>query len=178
MVKSATQPCTYKAHKPGASSAEASSAARKRKGSSSSSSSAVSESEQTRKALQRARQQEALALRAEGKEYTPTKRQRKRKPKERRKWDERAASKLQACHAAAAPPRRLDATCAHRRGVRQAKRELGKKLRKEKKGAPEVVVVPIFWKGQAGQRGKVLTVCADVQRMLAEACARTLRLSG
>ncbi|EOD08596.1 hypothetical protein EMIHUDRAFT_465529 [Emiliania huxleyi CCMP1516] len=135
-------------------SAEASSAARKRKGSSSSSSSAVSESEQTRKALQRARQQEALALRAEGKEYTPTKRQRKRKPKERRKWDERAASKLQACHAAAAPPRRLDAACAHRRGVRQAKRELGKKLRKEKKGAPEVVVVPIFWKGQAGQRGK------------------------
>jgi len=149
MVKSATQPCTKKSHKPGASrSAEASSAARKRKGSSSSSSSAVSESEQTRKALQRARQQEALALRAEGKEYTPTKRQRKRKPKERRKWDERAASKL------------------------QAKRELGKKLRKEKKGAPEVVVVPIFWKGQAGQRGKVLTVCADVQRMLAEAGKR------
>jgi hypothetical protein len=108
----------------------------------------VSEDEATRarKELQRARQKEALALRAAGKVYVKPKRQ--RKPKERRKFEERSTAKL------------------------IEKRELGKKLRKEKKLAPEVVVIPIFWKGQAGQRGQVLSVCADVQKQLTEAGRR------
>lgn len=104
------------------------------------------EATRARKELQRARQKEALALRAAGQAYTKPKRQ--RKPKERRKFEERSTSKL------------------------IEKRELGKKLRREKKLAPEVVVIPIFWKGQAGQRGQVLSVCADLQKLLAEAGRR------
>jgi len=104
------------------------------------------EATRARKELQRAKQKEALALRAAGQTYTPAKR--RRKPKERRKWEERSNAKL------------------------IEKRELGKKLRKEKKTAPDVVIIPIFWKGQAGQRGKVLSVCSDIQKYLVEAGKR------
>jgi hypothetical protein len=104
------------------------------------------EATRARKEVQRAKQKEALALRAAGQAYAKPKRQ--RKPKERRKFEERSTSKL------------------------IEKRELGKKLRKEKKLAPEVVIVPIFWKGTAGQRGQVLSVCADLQTHLAEAGKR------
>ena len=37
----------------------------------------------------------------------------------------------------------------------------GMKVKQQKLLAPEVVIVPIFWKGEAGQRARVLSACAD-----------------
>jgi len=104
------------------------------------------EATRARKEVQRQKQREALALRAAGGAYKPPKRQ--RKPKERRKFEERSTAKL------------------------IVKRELGKKLRKEKKTAPDVVIVPIFWKGQAGQLGQVISLCTDIERLLTAAGKR------
>ena len=48
----------------------------------------------------------------------------------------------------------------------------GKKLRKEKKTMPNLVIIPIFWKGQAGQLGHVISLCTDIERLLTAAGKR------
>ena len=47
------------------------------------------------------------------------------------------------------------------------KREVQKAVKKERSNAPDIVIVPIFWKGEAKQMAKVLGACADVQKALA-----------
>ena len=49
------------------------------------------------------------------------------------------------------------------------RREQQKKIKLEKAKAPAVVIIPIFWKGEAQQMATVLSVCADVQSSLSEA---------
>ncbi len=113
---------------------------------------AAAEREAARRARQRELQQQALALRAQGAEYVPSKR--KRKTLERRKFEARDSER----HAA------------HNKKRRAAQ----KKAKKEKAAAPPVVIVPIFWKGEAGQRAKVLSVCADVEKLLGESGTSTV----
>ena len=113
---------------------------------------AAAEREAARRARQRELQQQALALRAQGGEYVPSKR--KRKTLERRKFEARDSER----HAA------------HNKKRRAAQ----KKVKKQRAEAPPVVIVPIFWKGEAGQRAKVLSVCADVEKLLGEAGTSTV----
>jgi hypothetical protein len=100
-----------------------------------------------RKEQQRAKQREALELRAKGEEFVST--ARKRKPQERRKELKRIALRK-----------------TEHNSVRRAAQKAAKVA---KATAPEVVVIPIFWKGQAGQMGQVLSVCEDALQALRDA---------
>ncbi|KAL3913156.1 MAG: hypothetical protein SGPRY_008085 [Prymnesium sp.] len=100
--------------------------------------------EAKRREMQREKQAAALAARAAGGEYTPS--ARKRKPLERRRELQRKAARA-----------------ATRNATRRSAQKASKALRKS---APAVVVVPIFWKGQAGQMGSVLSVCTEAEQTL------------
>eukprot|EP00965_Chrysotila_dentata_P090795 2996631-Pleurochrysis_carterae.AAC.2 len=100
--------------------------------------------EAARKEKQRQRQREALEARAAGAEFKKSKRS--RKPLERRKFEARSK-------------------------VSNRERRLKQKAAKQQKAksaqaGPEVVVVPIFWKGVAEQRGRVLSACKDIEQLL------------
>lgn len=105
------------------------------------------EAELKRREMQRAKQAEARAARAQGLAFVPAKK--KRKPLERRRELQRKAQ---------------------RAAVRNAARRSAQKAVKAAKAtAPTVIVVPIYWKGQAGQMGQVLSVCTDAEQILKDA---------
>ena len=103
--------------------------------------------EQKRREMQKAKQAEAIAARARGEEFVST--AKKRKPQERRKEIKRKAQRA-----------------AERNSVRRSAQKAAKVA---KATAPDVIVVPIFWKGQAGQMGAVLSVCSDAEQALRDA---------
>ena len=100
-----------------------------------------------RREMQRVKRQEAIALRAAGEEFVSY--AKKRKPQERRKELARKAERA-----------------TERNSVRRSAQKAAKKA---KETAPEIVVIPIFWKGQAGQMGQVMNVCSDVEQALRDA---------
>lgn len=59
-----------------------------------------------------------------------------------------------------------------------ARRSVQKEVKKQKAAAPDVVIVPIFWKGEAKQMARVLSVCADVEKALADSGRRVLLDAG
>lgn len=107
----------------------------------------VSPEEAARREKQRAAQQAAMAARQQGEAYTASKR--KRAPKDRRKFDERDSQR--------------------KKSDNKQRRERQKETKKQRAQAPDVVVIPIFWKGEAGQRASVLSVCVDVEKLLSDA---------
>jgi len=120
----------------------------------------LSEEEAERRRRQREMREQALAARANGEAFESTRRVTfpKRKPLEARKEEKRIA-------------RRKVENAARRRAVQTA-------VKKERAAAPEVVVVPIFWKGEANQMARVLSACTDAQAALAAAGRRVLLDAG
>lgn len=104
--------------------------------------SALPPDERERRERQRQQLKVALDLRARGEEYINVTKK-KRKPLEARRLEKRLA-------------RRKKENAAQRREVQKA-------VKKERSNAPDLVIVPIFWKGEAKQMAKVLSACADVQ---------------
>jgi len=106
-------------------------------------------------ARQRQLQQQAVTLQEQqGKQYVSRKaiKKKQRKSLERRKFEDRTVVK--------------------KKDIAREKREKQKSLKRQKASAPaapDVVVVPIFWKGEAGQRARVLSACVDAERVCAEA---------
>uniref|UniRef100_A0A7S0LV79 Anticodon-binding domain-containing protein n=1 Tax=Coccolithus braarudii TaxID=221442 RepID=A0A7S0LV79_9EUKA len=107
--------------------------------------------EELRKERQREMQRLAREKRAQGEAYAPKKK--KRKPLERRKFDARSVD--------------------GKKDTKKARHKQQKESKKAKAAAarlaPELVIVPIFWKGVASQRAKVLSACADVEALLKKA---------
>lgn len=110
----------------------------------------LTDEERARRERQREMQQQALAARASGGSFESTRRTTfpKRKPLEARKEEER---KL----------RRKAENASKRRASQKA-------LKQQRANAPDVVVVPIFWKGEAKQMARVLSACADIEAALKE----------
>ena len=106
--------------------------------------------ELARREHQRQQRLKALAAREGGGEFAKAKK--KRPPKERRKFEKRKAEGK-----------------AERNKERRSRQVEAKK---QKAAAPEVVVVPIFWKGHAQQMARVLSVCKDVEDALRAAGRR------
>lgn len=101
--------------------------------------------ERARRERQRQQLKVALELRANGEEYINVTKK-KRKPLEARRLEKRVE-------------RRKKENAAQRREVQKA-------VKRERNNAPDIVIVPIFWKGEAKQMAKVLSACADVQAAL------------
>lgn len=108
--------------------------------------STLTEEERERRERQRQQIKVALEVRARGEEYINVTKK-KRKPLEARREMKRIE-------------RRKKENAAK-------KREVQKAVKKERSNAPDIVIVPIFWKGEAKQMAKVLGACADVQKALA-----------
>lgn len=107
--------------------------------------SALSEEETQRREWQRQQREKALELRADGQEYVNLTKK-KRKPLEARKLEKRLMKRKQE-------------SAASRRAVQ-------KEVKKQKRMAPDIVIVPIFWKGEAKQMATVLSACTDAQAAL------------
>ena len=101
-----------------------------------------------RREAQRAQQQAAVAARERGEVFESTRRTTfpKRKPLEARKEAERILI-------------RKSENAARRRTVQKA-------IKADRAKAPDVVVVPIYWKGEAKQMARVLLACSDVEKAL------------
>jgi hypothetical protein len=101
-----------------------------------------------RRNYQRTLQKQALDARARGETFEPTRRLTfpKRKPLEARKEQARIE-------------KRKAENAARRRAVQ-------KSVKKQRADAPDVVVVPIFWKGEAKQMARVLSACKDIEAVL------------
>ena len=110
----------------------------------------LSAEERSRRAEQREQQQRALAARAAGEHFEGQHRTLfpKRKPLEARREEARKT-------------KRKAASAASRRSAQKA-------LRESRAAAPDVVVVPIFWKGESKQMARVLSACADIEAALKE----------
>jgi hypothetical protein len=117
---------------------------------------ALPEEERTRRERQKELQRQAVELRSRGEEFVSTKK--KRKPLEARKLEKRLA-------------KRKAESAATRRAIQ-------KEAKKQKAAAPDIVVVPIFWKGEAKQMGRVLSACADVESALGKTGKRVLLDAG
>ena len=115
----------------------------------------LTDEERKRREHQRAQREKALAIRAVGKAFVST--AKKRKPLERRKFEQRKAE-------------RKGENAEKRRAVQKA-------AKKAKASAPNVVIVPIFWKGEAKQMGRVLSACADAEAALTSS-GRSVLLDG
>ncbi len=100
--------------------------------------------ELARREHQRKQREKALAARASGEDFVSTRK--KRKPLERRRFEKRKLER-KATNAA-------------------SRRSAQKEQKRERSGAPDVVIIPIFWKGEAKQMGRVLGACADVEKAL------------
>ena len=125
-----------------------------RKRSASSSDAPLSAEEQQRRERQRELQAAAAAKYAAGEKFiNPEKK--KRKPLAARRLAERKA-------------RRKSEHAAARRAVQ-------KEVKKQKAAAPDVVIVPIFWKGEAKQMARVISACTDVEKALAD-CGKKILL--
>ena len=100
------------------------------------------------KRRQRVQQQAAVAARERGEVFESTRRTTfpKRKPLEARKEAERIVI-------------RKSENAARRRTVQKA-------IKADRAKAPDVVVVPIYWKGEAKQMARVLLACADAEKAL------------
>ena len=107
--------------------------------------STLSAEERDRREWQRHQRAQAVELRAGGEEYINLTKK-KRKPLEARRLEKRLL-------------KRKKESAAQRR-------EIQKEVKRQKLTAPEVVIVPIFWKGEAKQMARVLSACADVQAAL------------
>ena len=120
----------------------------------------LTEAERERRDTQRSTQQAALDARQRGEVFESTRRTTfpKRKPLEARKEAARIA-------------KRKSDSAAQRRTAQKA-------IKKERNAAPDVVVVPIFWKGEAKQMARVLSACADVEKALATSPWRVLLDTG
>lgn len=117
----------------------------------------LSADEKERRERQRALQVEAIEKRSRGEAFVnPTKK--KRKPLEAR----RLAKRLEKRKAENAAKRR----------------EVQKKVKEMKASAPEIIIVPVFWKGEAKQMARVLSVCADVEAALASMGKRVMLDAG
>eukprot|EP00325_Prymnesiales_sp_UTEX-LB-985_P009138 CAMPEP_0174698280 /NCGR_PEP_ID=MMETSP1094-20130205/3912_1 /TAXON_ID=156173 /ORGANISM="Chrysochromulina brevifilum, Strain UTEX LB 985" /LENGTH=296 /DNA_ID=CAMNT_0015895415 /DNA_START=31 /DNA_END=921 /DNA_ORIENTATION=+ len=116
----------------------------------------LSEEERARRQRQREVRQKALETRAKGGVFESMRRVTfpKRKPLEARKEEKRIA-------------KRKAENAARRRSVQQA-------VKKDRASAPDVVVIPIFWKGEAKQMARVLSACADAEAALRAAGRRVL----
>ena len=101
-----------------------------------------------RREAQRVQQQAAVAARERGEVFESTRRTTvpKRKPLEARKEAERIVI-------------RKSENAARRRTVQKA-------IKADRAKAPDVVVVPIYWKGEAKQMARVLLACADAEKAL------------
>ena len=113
--------------------------------------------EEARKKKQRECRERALAARAGGKEYVSSYKVRaKKRPQQAQRKYERRQQGL---------PSKAERNTERRAAQMAAKAE---KLK-----APTVIIVPIFWKGEADQMAIVLSVCADVKKALEEGGVRS-----
>ncbi len=111
------------------------------------------------KARQRELQRKALEMRKRGLEYE-RKNTNTRLPKaERKLLDKR-------------PPR------SPRKGAKPSPTAKSERAAAKKKAQPEVVIVPIFWKGKAGEMASVVSLCADAERLLNEGGKRAVTDGG
>ena len=115
--------------------------------------SGLSAEERSRRERQRELQRAAVAAHAAGDAYVNNEKK-KRKPLAARRLEERKK-------------RRKSEKAA-------ARREVQKDVKRQKAAAPDVIIVPIFWKGEAKQMARVLSACADVEAALADAGKRVL----
>ena len=115
--------------------------------------SGLSAEERSRRERQRELQRAAVAAKAAGEAYV-NEDKKKRKPLAARRLEERKQ-------------RRKSEKAA-------ARREVQKEVKRQKLAAPDVIIVPIFWKGEAKQMARVLSACADVEAALADAGKRVL----
>ena len=120
----------------------------------------ISNEERERRAYQRAKQQEAIEARSRGEIFESSRRVTfpKRKPLEARKEAERVS-------------RRKAENAAKRRAAQKA-------VKQQRISAPDIVIVPIFWKGEAKQMARVLSACADVEKALAPGTWRVMLDAG
>ena len=115
------------------------------------------EAERARRERQRELRDAALAARAAGETFlNPEKK--KRKPQAARKELARKEKRRQEAAA--------------------ARRAAQKEVKKQRLAAPDIVIVPIFWKGEAKQMAKVLSACADVEAALADSGKKILLDAG
>ena len=106
--------------------------------------------EEARRQWQRECREKALAARSSGEGYVAARKvkQKKRPTLAQRKFERRQEAR----------PSKAERNAERREQQKAAKIEKAK--------APTVVIVPIFWKGEAQQMAVVLSVCADVQTAL------------
>ena len=106
--------------------------------------------EEARRQWQRECREKALAARSSGESYVAARKvkQKKRPTLAQRKFERRQQER----------PSKAERNAERREQQKAAKIEKAK--------APTVVIVPIFWKGEAQQMAVVLSVCADVQTAL------------
>jgi hypothetical protein len=116
--------------------------------------SAVDTAEAARREKQREKQREAIAAKAAGKKFVNPEKRPKRKPAIARRV-EKKKEKYRVEHAA-------------------SRRAVQKEIKRQKAAAPDVVIVPIFWKGEAKQMARVLSACADVEAALADSGRKVL----
>ena len=115
------------------------------------------EEEAERKAKQRELQLAAVAARQNGEVFiNPEKK--KRKPKEARRLAERKMKRKQESAA--------------------ARRAVQKEVKKARAAAPDVVIVPIFWKGESQQMARVISACTDVEEALKDSGKKVLLDAG
>ena len=112
----------------------------------------VTPEEEARRQKQRECRELALAARGSGKEYLSAYkvRAKKRPLQAQRKYERRQQGQ----------PSKAERNTERRAAQMAAKAERLK--------APTVIIVPIFWKGEADQMALVLSVCADVKKALEE----------
>ena len=116
-----------------------------------------SDEERQRRQRQRELRLAAISARARGEAFiNPTKS--KRKPLEARRHAKRVAERK--------------ATNAAQRRAAQ------KEVKRQRALAPDIVIVPIFWKGEAKQMARVLSACADVEAALSASGKRILLDAG
>ena len=116
----------------------------------------LSEEERARRAHQAAQREKALAARSGGEKFVSE--AKKRRPLERRRFEKRKTE---------------------RKAENASKRRAAQKeSKKSKASAPDIVIVPIFWKGEAKQMARVLSACADAEAALADCGKRVLLDAG
>ena len=116
----------------------------------------VTPEEEARRQKQRECRELALAARGSGKEYLSAYkvRAKKRPLQAQRKYERRQQGQ----------PSKAERNT-ERRAAQMAAKAAAKA---ERLKAPTVIIVPIFWKGEADQMALVLSVCADVKKALEE----------
>ena len=108
----------------------------------------VDEAERVRRERQRELREAAVAARAAGDVF------------QREEGDEKKKRKPQAARKELARKEK------RRQEAAASRRAIQKEVKKQRAAAPDVVIVPIYWKGEAKQMARVVSCCADVEAAL------------